>query len=190
MEPPEKEHKHNRNTSVAKKKLISPPRYIAQHQKNIYPINQDKEHTLSWNTKQDSNATHCCTDRSLKAPLNIISVRSSSSPLYVDIEQHTHTDNVRCMTHQVQHPTLMICNWRVNLAGNTAFKFNDIGSVGIAQPAKISRESSDTRGRKGMAYNIVPSQHSFPALEFIQLHDSLSFLQLLFSLSHFRAQLR
>lgn len=37
--------------------------------------------TFSWKTKQLSNATHCCGVRSLKAPLNIISVRSSSSAL-------------------------------------------------------------------------------------------------------------
>lgn len=37
--------------------------------------------TFSWKTKQDSSDTHCSIVRSLKAPLNIISVSSSSSPL-------------------------------------------------------------------------------------------------------------
>lgn len=37
--------------------------------------------TFSWNTKQLRSATHCCDVRSLNAPLNIISVNSSSSAL-------------------------------------------------------------------------------------------------------------
>lgn len=37
--------------------------------------------TFSWNTKQLSRAAACAADRSLKRPLNIISVRSSSSAL-------------------------------------------------------------------------------------------------------------
>lgn len=38
-------------------------------------------HTFSWKTKQDSRAVACSTVRSLKRPLNIISVSRSSSPL-------------------------------------------------------------------------------------------------------------
>lgn len=37
--------------------------------------------TFSWNTKQLNSAVACSAERSLKSPLNIISVRRSSSAL-------------------------------------------------------------------------------------------------------------
>ena len=54
--------------------------------------------TFSWKTKQDNNDTHCSMVRSLKAPLNIISVNNSSSPLcgnakciIINLNDNSHT---------------------------------------------------------------------------------------------------
>src|SRR4029434_1434007 len=64
--------------------------------------------TFSWNTKQLRRAVACSAVRSLKSPLNTISVRSSSSALQDRDKTHTHRHT---HTHTHMHkdsPTFLL----------------------------------------------------------------------------------
>ena len=79
-----------------------------------------QSHTFTWKTKHDNNDTHCSMMRSLKAPLNAISISSSSFLLHIYTYKYVYTKQCQSL-HYVTIVSVFIGWVLVNYKSKVSF---------------------------------------------------------------------